>query len=115
VVINNFNITGVTISPNKTHAPLVINANAVLPFPITAQSFKPVIGRYTQIIKPSSPVQHLNLALSHCPDVDEPCNRLTCKQGLGICALERLNHGDDYLTPVVKRQALFFSHYLFLS
>ena len=38
------------------------------------------------VAKPSSPVQHLNLALSHCPDVDEPCNRLTCKQGLGTSA-----------------------------
>jgi len=42
VVINNFNVAGVSIVPDKAHAPLIIDADAVLPGPAAAQGFQPV-------------------------------------------------------------------------
>jgi hypothetical protein len=105
VVINNFNMTSVALSPHKAHTPLVIDANAVLPLATTGQSLKPVVGWYAQIIKPGGAIDHLELALGHRPDIGKPGHSLTGKHGQRICTLKRLNHGSDYLTTNVIRQA----------
>jgi uncharacterized protein YcnI len=51
MVINNFNLLGMAIDPNKANAPLVVDADAVLPSTVAAQSFQPVAGWYTQKVK----------------------------------------------------------------
>ena len=47
MVINNFNLLCMAIYPYEANAPLVVDANAVLPRAVTAQSFEPVARRYT--------------------------------------------------------------------
>jgi hypothetical protein len=42
VVIRNFSLFRIAITPLKTNTPLVINANAPLTLPFTPQSLKPV-------------------------------------------------------------------------
>jgi hypothetical protein len=40
MVVNYLNIKRITITPNEADAILIVDANAVLPFPISFQSFK---------------------------------------------------------------------------
>jgi hypothetical protein len=42
VIIYNFNVTGFTFAPPKANPPLVINPNAVLTSPITAEHLQAV-------------------------------------------------------------------------
>src|SRR5438874_1240158 len=55
----------VAILPTKTCAPLIVDTNAPLPFPIARQFFQSVTGRYTQIIDCLGRVDGLELAPSH--------------------------------------------------
>jgi hypothetical protein len=48
VIIDNLNLTCVAIFPDKTNAPLIVDANAVLPNPITPECFEPIVGRHSQ-------------------------------------------------------------------
>ena len=47
MIINNLNFVYAVISPFKTDSPLIIDANAVLPFACPLQRFKPIRGRDT--------------------------------------------------------------------
>lgn len=46
MIINDLDIKGIIITPDKAHAPLVVHSNAMLPLPVMAQCFEPVAGRY---------------------------------------------------------------------
>jgi len=49
VIVDNFYLVRVAISPHKTDSPLVIHADAVLPGAVSVQSMKPIAGRRPQI------------------------------------------------------------------
>lgn len=49
MVVNNFDLHGAPVSPDKAHAPLVIDAGAVLALPVSPQRFEPVGGRYSKV------------------------------------------------------------------
>jgi len=51
VVINDLDVVGVPVKPHKTHAPLIVDANAVLSSAVAAQSLQPVARWHTQEIK----------------------------------------------------------------
>jgi len=51
MVINDLDIPGVLVAPDKADAPLVVDADAVLPFPVAFQRFKAVAGRGTKIVE----------------------------------------------------------------
>lgn len=65
MVIDQFHVKSVVIMPDKTYTPLVINADAVLPFSIAFQSFQPVSGRNTEIKQAGSVVKQLELPKCH--------------------------------------------------
>ncbi len=46
MIINDLDIKGIIITPDKAHAPLVVHSNAMLPLPVMAQCFESVAGRY---------------------------------------------------------------------
>jgi hypothetical protein len=58
VVVNNFDIMSVSGFPNKTDAPLIVNTDAVLPFPIARQRMEPIPRGYFQVRKKLCGVQH---------------------------------------------------------
>ena len=62
MVIGNLYLMDAIVMPYKTDAPLFVNADAVLPLPVTAQLFKPVCRRDTQIIKGGGMMQHNQFA-----------------------------------------------------
>jgi hypothetical protein len=48
VIINTFCIMYTIVSPDKAQAPLVVDANAVLAFPMACQCLQTVTRRHTQ-------------------------------------------------------------------
>ncbi len=55
----------VTAFPTKTYTPLVVNADAPLPFPISRQFLQSVTGRDPQVLDGLCSVDRLELAPSH--------------------------------------------------
>lgn len=51
MVINDFNSFGPCMSPGKTDSPLIINSYAMLPSPITFESFQAVTRGHSQVIE----------------------------------------------------------------
>jgi hypothetical protein len=62
VIVANFNAFGIASVPYKADAPLVIDADAVLPDPVPDQRFEPVIGRNAKVIKALCSIHHSQLA-----------------------------------------------------
>jgi hypothetical protein len=50
MIVNNFDLFSASIGPNETDTPLIIEADRVLPFTVSLQSFQPVTGRRVKII-----------------------------------------------------------------
>ena len=57
MVVGNLHVAGVSILPDETDAVLVVNSDAVLPFPRAFQGFQAVAGDRCQIAKRSRLVQ----------------------------------------------------------
>lgn len=49
MVIDDFNLVSVSLSPHKADTPLVIDPNAVLALPVATKRFKPVARRDGQV------------------------------------------------------------------
>jgi len=45
MIVNNLNFERITLSPNETNAILIVDADTVLSFPITLQSFEILPGK----------------------------------------------------------------------
>lgn len=93
VVIHNFHAVGTIVMPGKAHAPLIIDANAVLAFAVALQRLQQVARRNAKTVQFSGRVQLQQLAPSHPFNVFEPAHRLTVEQGLGVGTGERADHG----------------------
>jgi hypothetical protein len=81
----------VPIEP-EAQAPLRIDPDAVLALPITFERFQLIVRWNPQIIQAHGPVQHLQLALGHRPDIDKLQRWPTFEQRLGACMFERTDH-----------------------
>jgi hypothetical protein len=44
MVIYNLDIVGIAVAPFETDAPLIVDANAVLPFPIAPKQLQAILG-----------------------------------------------------------------------
>jgi len=51
MVVSDLSVVGVSVSPAEAHAPLIIDADAVMPLAIPGQLFQPVAGRNPQILE----------------------------------------------------------------
>jgi hypothetical protein len=58
MVINDFNIICIALYPGETDAPLIVDADAVLSFPIPAESFQSISRRYAKVIDAGSSIDH---------------------------------------------------------
>jgi hypothetical protein len=65
------------IFPSKTNSELVVDPNAVLPFPVASQFLKTVARRILQVLQPHSEVDRLQFSDSRPRDLAElpaaPC------------------------------------------
>jgi hypothetical protein len=51
VVVDDFYVVGVAVTPSETDTPLVVDPDAVLAFAIAFEGFEPIGRRYAQIIQ----------------------------------------------------------------
>ena len=54
MTINDFHVIGIAVFPDKTNTVLIVDPNAVLPQPITLQSFQAVAGEIGQVFQLAS-------------------------------------------------------------
>ncbi len=57
VIVNNFNLVGVSVLPDKAQAIAVVDADAVLSFTVATQFLQTVAGGYAQVVEAYSGVQ----------------------------------------------------------
>jgi hypothetical protein len=92
VVIDDFDIKRIPIFEPKTYTPLIVDANAPLPFPVSSQRFQAVSWRDSQILQRLGVIQHLQLALGNCGKGLETPGAFAFKQRVCVSATKALDH-----------------------
>ncbi len=92
MVIHNLDLIGVTFEPDKTNAPLFINANAALPLPIALQCFQSVPGQRRECPDVRRSVQQVQLPQGSPLDSLEAAHRFPLEKTFGIRAAKGTDH-----------------------
>jgi hypothetical protein len=92
VVIDNLNIVRTIIPPHEAEAPLVIYADAVLPFAITLQGSKLIARRHFQRCRFRRGVELQQLASRDALDIAKAPYRYALKQFFSVSIGERNDH-----------------------
>ncbi len=110
MIVDNFHVFHITIVPNETDPPLIIDANAMLAKSITLQSFESVAGRYTQLAQRLCSMQHPQLPQCNPLNImGQFARKLTLKDLCRFRILETAYHEVTYRNYIflrVKRQWL---------
>jgi hypothetical protein len=77
MIIVNLHVECVTISPNKANAPLIVDTNAPLTFPISVQRLQAIAGRRGQVSKFRGSLYHIELPPGWLLDCLESPNPLS--------------------------------------
>lgn len=90
MVVNDLDIHGPNVCPDKAQSPLHVDADAVLALPILLQRFKMVAGWRTKEIERLSRVELSQFSLcNRCERLESPWV-LAFEESLGFLTLERL-------------------------
>jgi len=92
MIIYDLYVVRVTFFPTETDAPLVVNANAVLPLTIALQRLQVIAGRNPQIVEHSSAMQIEKLAPRRAFEGAEPWDRNVVEKFFAVLAPEGLDH-----------------------
>jgi hypothetical protein len=92
VIVNDFHVVGITVTPDKTKTPLIVNPDTMLPLAFAAQSFKMVPRRRGQIAQFRSAVQLKQFPASDPLHRSKPPTRLPLVKPLGFRATKRPDH-----------------------
>ena len=92
VIIHDLNLIGVTLQPDKTNAPLLINTNAVLPFPIALQCFQSVPRQCRQRSDIRCGIQHVQFPQGLPLESLKRRHRFPLEESLGIRAAKGTDH-----------------------
>jgi hypothetical protein len=92
MIVHDLHVVSVPIFPHKTNAPLIIDADAVLPFAVSLQRVKPVAPRHTQIHQAFGCVQHQQFSSRWLPNIHEPWDILVIEKPPRVGAFEGLYH-----------------------
>src|SRR5438105_15707923 len=76
VIICNLHVVGVSVAPDKTDTPLVVDAYAVLPRTVTFQLMKSVTRRHFQIHQTFGRAEHQKLSSRWLSNIHELTNIL---------------------------------------
>ena len=86
--VNDLTLFRAVLAPAKTNSPLVVDANAVLAFPITFQRFKPIRRWCQQVPQFRCIVQHLQFACRDDVDIGESPDTFAVVKRLCVSAFE---------------------------
>ncbi len=67
VIVHDFNFVRAAAGPDETYPILVIDANAVLPFPAACQRFQPIAGRNPQFVERGCRVELVKFSSGDSP------------------------------------------------
>jgi hypothetical protein len=69
VVVRDLNLVGISSLPSKTQAILVVNTNAVLPVPVSAQPFQAIPVWNGKLAEVSDSINLIELSPNHLPQI----------------------------------------------
>jgi hypothetical protein len=93
VIVNNFYVEGITVFPNKADAPLVVDANAVLPFSVALERLKAIAGRNLQVSQDSGSTEHSQFSKCHPLNVPGQFPRpFSLEKVLGLFVFKTSDH-----------------------
>jgi len=93
MIIHDFYIIGITIDPFEANPPLIVDPDAILPCPITAELLQPVCWRDAEIVQRDGIVEHAQLAVADLLDVlGQPGRAQAFEDAGGFLALEGFDH-----------------------
>ena len=101
VIVDDFHVIAVAIAPDKTVAPLIIDSDRVLPFPVSSE-FQLIPWRSTQNPQFRSRVEPEQLPQGHAFDGAKTLAVMILKEFLCVPRAKALNH-----TPRIPRIALY--------
>jgi hypothetical protein len=58
VVVHDLDVGGSCVGPDEADPPLLVDPDAVLASPFSAECFQPVAGRYAEVIECFGGIQH---------------------------------------------------------
>jgi hypothetical protein len=90
VIIHDLDLVGVSVSPAKTQAPLIIDANAVLTCSLTLQRFQAIAWRGRQIAEGNRGIELPQLSLRDPLDGPKTRNPLPLMEPLCVLRPEAL-------------------------
>ncbi len=102
MVIHNLNFVGVSVSPFKANAPLIVDTHAVLAFAIPLQSLQAISGEIRKRSDIRRRIEHVQLAESRALDSLEPAHGVSSEKALGVGAEERPDHNSKPILIFVK-------------
>lgn len=89
VVIHNFNVMRIAVTPREADAPLVIDSNAIRPRAVALQRFKLIPWRHAKILQPPRLMQVQKLPPRRPLDGLKSPDRAVLKEQSGVRAPER--------------------------
>ena len=96
MIVDDFHVVGISVSPSEADAPLVVDTDAELPGAIALQRFQPVGRRGAQVRELDCGVQHIQLA--ECGTLQlraEPLGATALKQRFGLAVGKIRDHTAD--------------------
>jgi hypothetical protein len=88
VIVNDLDLVRTVVGPQEAQPPLIVDAHASLPSPITPERFKSIAWRRTHEIQRLGRVQHRQLAGRDHLDGAEALGMSAFEQGLRIACSE---------------------------
>jgi hypothetical protein len=100
VIVHDLGVIRTVLRPYEAYPVPVVDADAVLSFPVTFQSFKPVARRYPQFVERIDRIELIELPRGNSPEVRRariprgPCIS-SVKDIFRASVFERLYHDDN--------------------
>jgi hypothetical protein len=95
-VFRDFDVFGIAVSPSKADAVLVVDPDAMLPFPVAAQRFQSIARRNQEIGESVRTVENNESSERHGSDGGKFLHPLAIEEPLGLPASETPNHKRLY-------------------
>jgi len=107
MIINDFNVVASIGLPDKADPPLVVDANAVLAFPVSRDRFKSIAWGNPQILNILGGVQHAQLATHYGLKIaGRSPDHAAVPDGFRLRILECPDHGPYYNAPRYRRSRI---------
>src|SRR5579871_2311430 len=92
MVVHDGDVMRFTVDPPEDDTPLIIDANCIEVFELSAQPFKTVRGGHRQVFEPPGGIHQLELPFGAIGEPLEIANELVAEQPFRLSITERADH-----------------------